>query len=586
VANIYDTALKFRADILKKESQTAVEMIRYYGKSYSEIEKNLATLQNVIAEARASGVEISENWLQREKRYKELLRQIDEQMKRFSSFNTSSVTAAQETAVGMALDASKDTVLSAFDNLPKRQATVAGNWNRVPKESLERYIGTLQDGSPLKDLFDNLGSQYAERAKQTLATSIVRGDNPRTTAKLLREDFGGNLTRALTVARTEQLRSYRGATLDSYRANDDVVEGWERLETLDDLTCVICIEECGKFYSLETDFETHPNCRGTLVPKVKGIESKVPDGKAWFENQDEDYKKEVLGDAKYEAYSNKEITLTDLVARTESERWGGGRRERSLEDAKQVASERQDPNDISVKVPDNLDSYKQDFNNRTEDVWREKGQKTFEGTKMPYSGWDQKETGRLDQEKYLLEWEKVQGPATSKEREVVKEIQGWDGYKKVSEDPEMKKTLDDMMDKYTAPENFVVYHGVNITPEQLQSFNEGKVKEVSQPVLSTSLSSTTASGYMRNAEYDDKLKSAGRTEGVMYKIYLPEGSPAIPVEGISPRNGYGISEKNLYKNTASILGEIALPSQGYVVVGTTLSEKGVPIISLVPKLKK
>lgn len=68
----------------------------------------------------------------------------------------------------------------------------------------------------------------------------------------------GNLTRALRIARTEQMNVLRTTSIEQMKASG-VLKGWIRLERHD--ACDECAELDGKKYSFEDDFETHPNCR-------------------------------------------------------------------------------------------------------------------------------------------------------------------------------------------------------------------------------------------------------------------------------------------------------------------------------------
>ncbi len=87
--------------------------------------------------------------------------------------------------------------------------------------------------------------------------------------------------------------------------------------------------------------EEHPNGRCTMAPWVatweelgfSGIEETAPvieDGATAFDKLTDDKQLKVLGPAKYTAYKNGELTLSDLVGRKTSARWGTMRYEKSL----------------------------------------------------------------------------------------------------------------------------------------------------------------------------------------------------------------------------------------------------------------
>jgi hypothetical protein len=99
----------------------------------------------------------------------------------------------------------------------------------------------------------------------------------------------------------------------------------------------------GTKHRLDERLDDHPNGRCTPVPWTKtweelGIEGvpdsrpKIKDGQALFDKLPPEQKLKVLGPAKYMAYREGKITLSDLVGRGHSKLWGSMRYERSLKD--------------------------------------------------------------------------------------------------------------------------------------------------------------------------------------------------------------------------------------------------------------
>src|SRR5690606_38014624 len=113
--------------------------------------------------------------------------------------------------------------LAALGDAPP---TVRLRFTRLPSEALTDLVGTLTDGSPLRRLLDELGPDASRAARDTLVNGVILGQGPRQIAREMRQALGGNLVRALRIARTETIRPYRTATLRSYAANSDVVRGW------------------------------------------------------------------------------------------------------------------------------------------------------------------------------------------------------------------------------------------------------------------------------------------------------------------------------------------------------------------------
>jgi SPP1 gp7 family putative phage head morphogenesis protein len=171
---------------------------------------------------------------------------------------------------------------------------------------------------------------------------VILGQNPRVIAAQIRTALGGNLARALTIARTEMLGVYREAARRTYSANP-IVTGWVWWSALDRRTCPVCWAQHGTFHEPSEPFGGHPSCRCSMLPSTKGWKElgfDVPEtrvdvkpGEEVFAGLDADTQRFILGPKKFEAYARGDITLPDLVKETHSPRWGIGHAERSLDDA-------------------------------------------------------------------------------------------------------------------------------------------------------------------------------------------------------------------------------------------------------------
>ena len=212
-----------------------------------------------------------------------------------------------------------------------------------PARPLSNLVGYSADGRPLGQLLAELGPQAGAQVRKALVAGLARGLNPKPIARQARDALGGNMARATTIARTEVLRAYRAAALDTYRENQDVVDGWIWLAELDGRTCPVCVAMHGQRVD-EDEFATHPSCRCTLSPVTKSwADIGVPDGEdthapvetgvEWFDRQTPDVQRRVLGPGRFDAYQAGKLDLSDMVERTRSERWGAGRRLRSLSDS-------------------------------------------------------------------------------------------------------------------------------------------------------------------------------------------------------------------------------------------------------------
>jgi SPP1 gp7 family putative phage head morphogenesis protein len=95
---------------------------------------------------------------------------------------------------------------------------------------------------------------------------LMLGLGPRKIAPQIRDALGVQLTRALTIARTEMLRANRTATQQTYTENANVVKGWTWSAALHGNTCPICFSKHGTEHALDEKLASHPNCRCTPSP--------------------------------------------------------------------------------------------------------------------------------------------------------------------------------------------------------------------------------------------------------------------------------------------------------------------------------
>jgi SPP1 gp7 family putative phage head morphogenesis protein len=140
-------------------------------------------------------------------------------------------------------------------------------FNRLGVDKANVMIGLTKDNSPLFGLLNKAYPITVDNLVNTLINSQALGRSPIETARLMAKNMDGNNTRSLLIARTEQLRCNRESSLISMKESG-VCKGWIRIESIDESTCDECIEGNGKKYSLDESFDSHPNCRGALLPDM------------------------------------------------------------------------------------------------------------------------------------------------------------------------------------------------------------------------------------------------------------------------------------------------------------------------------
>lgn len=329
-------AQRFRAELLRHERQAATAMVQVYGESWQRVRVELTDLQTQIAAARAQGP-VEPAWIFQRDRLDRLQRQIERELAEFIPFAEGSTLATQRFAVDAALSHSQQLMQLALGPVP---SGIEIGFSRLPREAVESLIGFASNGSPLRMLFDGIGSGITQGMIDELSSGIALGRNPRVIAQAMRRRFGLGLVRALRISRTETMRAYREATLRNYQANSDVVEGWIWCAALSARTCAACWAMHGTEHSLKETLDDHVNGRCTQIPKLKpwkelGIDATdqrpvVAPGVELFATLESDTQRRILGPAAFEAYSAGAVKLQQFVGRKRSRQWGTMRYAKSL----------------------------------------------------------------------------------------------------------------------------------------------------------------------------------------------------------------------------------------------------------------
>lgn len=331
---------QFRAALLVRERAAASEMVRAYGQIWQRIQERLKVLTQEIVQLRAAGVDVPVDWLFQRSRLPSLLAQVEAEIRQFAPFAESRILVEENAAVQAAMGAAEQLMLAGLGPGP---AGVVINFRRLPIEALQDLIGVLQDGSPLRDLLDALGPEASQAVRAALIRGLALGSGAQEIAREVRKSLAMGLSRALTIARTEVIRAYRESSRRMMEVNSRVVKGWIWASARDRRTCVSCWAMHGSRHSLTERLDDHPSGRCTMIPETVSWEelgyAGIPDnrpviepGPVVFARLSPAQQLNVLGPAKFAAYSEGAVTLPEMVKRTRDPRWGTMRSERSLED--------------------------------------------------------------------------------------------------------------------------------------------------------------------------------------------------------------------------------------------------------------
>ncbi len=335
MARLYEIAERHKAALLARDREASKRLIEMYAAAQKRIAAQAAQTLRLLARLEQE----SPDYLdvkRRQERLQALETQIAAEIERLSNETTAIVTAQQTEAFSAGTADALDMLASA---LPAPGIRV--EFNALSVEAVEAVAGFTAEGSPVHDILLEAGREAARTAAEQLAAGVARGVSPVRVARQLRRTLGVELTRALTIARTETLRAYREATRQVYAQNSDIVQRMQWVASFSTRTCALCLALHGKLFRVDEPApSSHPNCRCVFVPVLKppeelGLEREaaptpVPSASEWLDSLPREELDEIMGPGKAEAYLSGTMKLDDLIGRRVSEDWGVVYYERSL----------------------------------------------------------------------------------------------------------------------------------------------------------------------------------------------------------------------------------------------------------------
>lgn len=303
-----------RALLRRDELQMAEQARRWQG-----VERALQSQVDMLAQEMAESRIVTFGQLTRSMRYRQLLEQTRDEMRKYVNFIEPQIVDGQQASAVLAIQHGEQAV-----NAIATEARMTVPFNRLPISAVEHMVGLVGDGTPVSSILAEAARVGPQAMAQLLVDGIALGRAPLATARLaMRQGLGQSFTRMAAISRTEQLRVYRMVSLENY-GNSQVVRGYKRLSARDQRTCIGCLFSDGREYTLEAGFDEHVQGRCTLVPVLYAVPAAVyPSGQDWFREQPEGTQREMLGPARFELWRRGEVSLDDMVDRDWSEVWGG-----------------------------------------------------------------------------------------------------------------------------------------------------------------------------------------------------------------------------------------------------------------------
>lgn len=236
--------MSYIEEVLEKLLRVEKEEFLFFAKKWGLVEKSLEGNIQKLIEVQP----LTRNQLYKLDSYKEFLLESKKEITKFNSLVSNTIANKQEEFI----NESKDFLLKI-------------GLNKVHSKVVNKMIGFSKEGMPLFELLNKSYPETVIKITDILIESTALGRNPLVTARLMKEEMLGNLNRAIRIARTEQLNSFREANRLQL-IESKIVDSWIWIAEPD--ACEYCLERAGKAYPLSESMDTHPNCRCGLAPNI------------------------------------------------------------------------------------------------------------------------------------------------------------------------------------------------------------------------------------------------------------------------------------------------------------------------------
>lgn len=306
---------EYREALDAKLDAQVYTMVEHWHEAEGHIESHIQALLFEIG-TRADGESIAQINAYRElARYKELRAEVQREIAKYDNYAYKLINEGR-------MELASKGVSDAVNIIAAGQRYKIGKaFNILPRGAIENLAGALEKDHPLGMLLSSSFPETWKEMAQTLVNGMTEGRPIKEVAREMMDNYGIGLQRATTIARTEELRAYREASVQQYRTSD-MVKGYRRLVAKDG-ACLACLVSDGEYFEAEEDFTDHPNGRCTCVAVLEGVSEPVWErGTDWLERQDEEKQVEIMGESYYELWKSGKVELEDLRATEHSEIWG------------------------------------------------------------------------------------------------------------------------------------------------------------------------------------------------------------------------------------------------------------------------
>lgn len=333
---IIDQAIRFRNELQRQETSATNQAIEAYRLVVNRLEDKLTLLMSRIEVLEAQG-NLNAESVRKQAVWSSLLQQLEEEVTKFGGLVALDNQRAAIRALDLAGKHSQLLTQTHFENNPALLKAFELTWDRLPTEAVETLLGFLQTDSELRNgLTSNLGVSASQNFQDKLLEGIALGYNPKKINSLINQSLGEPLTWSINTVRTTQLYAYREATRANYLANSEIISGWYWYAALDGRTCLSCVNKHGQFFRTGNVLNDHHQGRCTAIPAIDkperfGLTNPVIEtGESWFNRLSQTQKREMMGNARYNAWMAGEFQFNELSQPYQNDTFGEMIKEASL----------------------------------------------------------------------------------------------------------------------------------------------------------------------------------------------------------------------------------------------------------------
>lgn len=322
---------QFKQALLLREAAEMQTMAARWLEIERAVEAQISLIARELATEQAAGQVVSQGRLYQMERYQSLLGQMRREIEGYTMWAERAIAGGQEEYARLGIEHARQAIAVSYSG------GVVPYFAVLPVSATQNMVGLLGDGTPLRRLLEQSWPDAADAMTRALIKGTALGWNPTRTAAAMRDGMAQGLDRALTIARTEQMRAYRESSRMQYEESG-VVRGYRRIAAHDTNTCIACLVTEGEWYETRESLRDHPRGRCSTIPAVKGMPSPSWQmGKAWFRQQPAEVQQKMMGRDYYRAWKRREFKLDELATVKRDTTWGDSVQVRPLRELRKSA---------------------------------------------------------------------------------------------------------------------------------------------------------------------------------------------------------------------------------------------------------